>query len=242
MGGLAGVLAGGDVSIILVTDGSEAAVPSNVLAEHGWTPDMSAIEQRALRGRIRVEEGREEAQRLGFDRGVVRLLSRQRWFTEHRTRPDGLYPDLSLREVSRFEPGPIDDAARKEMASALAGAAVCAVPDPNDRLRMHRIVTKLVMEVRGGVSSSRAALLTYECLSTIEPTGRQFLFGFAEEYMQRKLHAIAAHRSMSERRRQFGGYSNTGRESYQAIVSRRNAELARRSALSMPYAERYGWR
>ena len=237
MGALASLLAGADVTIILVTDGSESRVPSSVLAEHGWKPEMSAAEQRTLRGRIRLEEAREEAERLGYDRGVVRLLVEQRWFIGHETPPECLHPDLSLREVAGFRPGPIDAAAREEIRSAMVGASICAAPDPNDRLRMHRIVTELVSAARGG-----AALLTYECLSTVEVTGPQILVGFGEELMERKRRALCAHRSMIERRRQFGGYSNPGTEGYDVIVPRRNAELARRHSLEMPYAERYGWR
>ena len=143
-----------------------------------------------------------------------------------------------MRDVSRFEPGPIDDAAIEEIRETIGGGedTICAIPDPNDRLWMHRIIPDLVMRTHG-----RANLLTYECLSTIEPSVPQMLFGFVEELMAVKCHAIRAHESMAERRRQFGGYSNPGTQGYDEIVRRRNAELARKRGLDFPYAERYGW-
>jgi hypothetical protein len=59
--------------------------------------------------------------------------------------------------------------------------------------------------------------------------------------MERKCAAILEHRSMLERRKQFGGYSNPGTEFYDAIVRRKNAVLARTLGLPQPYAERVGW-
>jgi LmbE family N-acetylglucosaminyl deacetylase len=238
MGAFAAFLAQARVetSVVLATDGSESLVPASVLERYGWTPEMPPAEQRALRGRIRVAEALEEATRLGFGPVAVRLLKRQRWFTEHRTPAEFLNADLSLRDVSRFEPGPVDKEAAEEIREAIGDNTICAIPDPNDRLRMHRIVTELVMQVRG-----RASLLTYECLSTIEPTGSQIVFGFGDELLNVKCRAIRAHVSMAERRRQFGGYSNPGTEPYDAIVTRRNAGLARTQGLDFPYAERYGW-
>jgi hypothetical protein len=236
MGALAAVLSGAKVAIVLVTDGSESLVPENVLRENGWEPEMSPPAQRALRGRIRVQEAIEEARGLGYEPGTVRVMTRQRWFTDHRTPPDCLHPDLSLRDVAGFVPGAVDTDARDEFYGLLTGASLCAAPDSNDRLLMHRVVTQLVAETRGATP-----LLAYECLSTIEPTGPQILFGFGEELMTVKRRAISAHRSMTERRRQFGGYSNPGKDSYEEIVCRRNAALAREHSLEMPFAERYGW-
>ena len=164
------------------------------------------------------------------------MLGRQDWFTGHRTPPDCLYPDLSLRDVARFEEGPIDEAAREEIRGAMAGATICAAPDPNDRLRMHRIVTDLVREAR-----SAAALLICECLSTVAVTGPQFLPEFGEELIESKRRAIGAHRSMMERRRQFGAYSNAGTEGYDVIVPRWNRESEQHYGAAMPYAEKYGW-
>lgn len=241
MGGFAALLAeaGSDgVAVILATDGSESLVPANVLERHGWTSGMTPVEQRALRGRIRVAEATEEIARLGFDRSVVHLLGHQRWATEHRTPSEFLHPDLSLRDVAKFEPGPIDENAAQEIRAFIGDGddTVCAIPDPNDRLLMHRIVSALVTRVRG-----RAGLLTYECLSTVEPSSPQFVVSFGEQLMETKCHAIRAHESMIERRRQFGGYSNPGTEGYDEIVRRKNAELASEHRCEFPFAERYGW-
>lgn len=239
MGGFAAFLAkaGVETEMALVTDGSESMIPASVLEEHGWREGLPAFDQRDLRGRIRVAEARKEARRLGFEPGAVRLLKRQRWFSGHRTPAAFLNEDLSLRDVSAFEPGVLDSDAVAEIASLIDGEDFCAAPDPNDRLIMHRVVTELVERARG-----EAPLMTYECLSTIEPSGSGFIFGFGEELMGPKCDAIRAHVSMAERRRQFGGYSNPGREPYDVIVKRANAELARSLSLEFPYAERYGWR
>ena len=226
-------------SIVLMTDGSEARLPAKFLRHHGWTPDLPPAAQRDLRGRIRVAEAREEACRLGFSRSDVLLLTRQRWFSQHRTHPNFLHDDLSLRDVARFEPGEVDQEAENEIRLALGSGedTVCAAPDPNDRLYMHRISTALVTRALGN-----ARLLTYECLSTVAVTGNQVAFPFSEELLARKRHAILAHESMRAPREAFGGYSNPGNQSYDEIVTRRNAELARQLGLHGPYAERYGWR
>jgi hypothetical protein len=179
-----------------------------------------------------------EAMALGFDASAVRLLERQTWFTAHRTPAEYLHGDLSLRDVGGFVPGPVDGQAIGEIREAIGAGedTICAVPDANDRLEMHRVTTRLVAENRG-----HARLLTYECLSTIQVTGPQTAFGFDEDQMLRKRQAILAHESMRERRRHFGGYSNPGTEFYDAIVRRKNAALARELGLAHPYAERFGW-
>lgn len=239
MGGFASMLAHGGaegVTVVLATDGSESLIPANVLEKHGWLPTMTPVDERALRGRIRVEEAREEIARLGFPRDSVHLLTRQRWAAEHRTAPADLHPDLSLRDVAKFIPGPVDDEALAEFREIIGDDALCFAPDPNDRLLMHRIVTDLVVQ-----ACDASRLITYECLSTIEPTGRQFLFAFGEELMAPKCHAILAHESMIERRRQFGGYSNPGTEGYDEIVRRRNSALAIANGCELPFAERYGF-
>ena len=241
MGGLAALLAqggSGGVTVVLATDGSESLVPASVLEKHGWGPSLPPEQQRELRGRIRVAEAEEEVARLGFSRGVVRLMEHQRWATEHRTPREFLYDDLSLKDVTRFVPGPIDEEAAEEVRELIGDGEdiICAVPDANDRLLMHRIVTELVSGVRG-----HAGLLTYECLSTTAPSVPQILFSFGEDLMTVKRHAIRAHESMAERRRQFGGYSNPGTEGYDEIVERKNSELARSYGCDFPFAERYGW-
>jgi LmbE family N-acetylglucosaminyl deacetylase len=241
MGGLVALLAQGGadgITVVLATDGSESLVTANVLEKHGWNPSMPPHQQRALRGRIRVAEAEEEAERLGFHRGIVRLLEHQRWATEHRTPREFLYDDLSLKDVAKFVPGPIDDEVTEEIRGLIGSGeeTICAVPDANDRLLMHRIVTELVSRVRGN-----AGLLTYECLSTVAPSVPQFLFTFGEELMAVKRHAVRAHESMAERRRQFGGYSNPGTEGYDEIIERKNSELARSNGSDFPFAERYGW-
>ena len=234
MGALAASIAAArtQVTIVLMTDGSEASIPAEITG--GGSPE----ELRARRGQIRVAEAVEEAIRLGFEAGAVRLLHRQTWFTDHRTPRPYLNDDLSLRDVRGFVPGEIEACALDEIAGAVGGGAetVCAVPDPADRLLMHRITHSLVSRVRG-----QARLLTYECLSTERLTGAQTLFGFGEEQLGVKCHAIRAHVSMRERRLRQGGYSNPGTEFYDVIVTRNNAALAREAGIAFPYAERFGW-
>lgn len=225
------------VTIVLMTDGSEAQLPEHVLQRH-ITPNASVEEKQRARGLIRVQEAKREAVALGFDANVVHLFERQSWFLGHRTPADYMNPDLSLRDVNGFLPGPVDEHAVTEIRDIIGSGSgiICAVPDPNDRLAMHRITTQLVVENRGG-----ASLLTYECLSTIEATGPQTAFGFNEDLMDRKCTAILEHRSMSERRKHFGGYTNPGTESYDVIVREKNRALAHSLGLTARYAERFGW-
>ncbi len=225
------------VTIALMTDGSEARLPDR-LADRYAARTAPPEERRRARGRIRVQEALMEAMALGFDASAVRLLERQTWFSAHCTPAECLHDDLSLRNVDGFVPGPIDGYATSEIRRAIGAGddTICAVPDPDDRLIIHRITTQLVGESRGN-----AHLLTYECLSTIEVTGPQTAFGFDEELMGRKCQAILAHESMRERRRQFGGYTNPGTEFYDAIVRRKNAALARELGLPQAFAERFGW-
>ncbi len=249
-GALAAVAARGGVpaTIVLATDGSEARLPASVLRRHGWNAAMSAVEQRALRGAIRVAEARTEAARLGLGESAVVLLKNQRWFTAHRTPREYLHADLSLRSVDGFRPGPLDEGAVAELRDLLprrpGGLVVCAAPDPLDKLLMHRLVTALLVRaLRSLRATDRAAyaLVTYECLSTAEWSAPITTYlGFERDVMRAKRHAIRAHRSMYERRKRFGGYSNPGRADYDAVVVRANADLAARAGLPFPFAERYG--
>ena len=224
---------GTQVTVVLVTDGSEARLPETFLSRHGWTREMAPDQARTLRGRIRVAESVEEATRLGA--GVVHL-EKQSWFREHRTPAEFLNEDLSLSEVDRFVAGPIDGSG-DEIAVVIRAAGsdcLCAAPMPGDRLEMHRIVTELV--VRAG-----KRVLGYECLSTVEIEGELLALPFDEARMAVKCHAILAHESMRARRQEFGGYSNPGCEFYDAIVRRKNGDSARELGLQAPYAERYVW-
>ena len=224
-------------TIVLMTDGSEARLPEHVTDPYVGR-NAPVEERRRARGLIRVEEAVLEAAVLGFDPAAVRLLKRQTWFSAHRTPAEYLSGDLSLREVDGFVPAPLDDGAIGEVREAIGSGedTICAVPDPNDRLTMHRVTTRLVAENRG-----LARLMTYECLLTIQVTGPQTAFGFDEDPMRRKCAAILAHQSMLERRKHFGGYTNPGTEFYDAIVRRKNRALARELGLAHPYAERFGW-
>jgi hypothetical protein len=224
-------------TIVLMTDGSEAQLPDHVM-ERYVTSNAGPEERRSARGRLRVGEAVREAVALGFDAAVVRLLDRQSWFTRHQTPSAFMNGDLSLRDVNGFEPGPVDGDTTAEIRDLIGSGegVICAVPDANDRLTMHRMTTRLVSENRG-----RAGLLTYECLSTIEVTGPQTVFAFGEELMDRKCAAILEHESMRERRKHFGGYMNPGTEFYDSIVRRRNGALAREISLAQRYAERFGW-
>jgi hypothetical protein len=187
---------------------------------------------------MRVEEAMLEAVVLGFDSNVVHLLNRQNWFLQHRTPPECMNPDWTLRDINGFKPDPVDEHAIAEIRDIIGSDSetICAVPDPNDRLAMHWITTRLVAENRG-----EAKLLTYECLSTSDVTGPQTAFAFDEDLMDRKLSAILEHRSMRERRKHFGGYTNPGTEFYDVIVREKNRALARQLGLAAPYAERFGW-
>jgi len=225
------------VTIVLMTDGSEAQLPGHVLEPH-VDHNATVGEKQRARGMIRVQEAKREAMALGFDSNVVHLLERQSWFLRHQTPGDYMNPDLSLRDVNGFVPGPVDDNAVAEIRDIIGPGSgiICAVPDPNDRLAMHRITTQLVAENRGD-----AKLLTYECLSTIDTTGPQTAFAFDKDLMERKCAAILEHRSMRERRKRFGGYTNPGTEFYDVIVREKNYALARHLGLAAPYAERFGW-
>jgi LmbE family N-acetylglucosaminyl deacetylase len=225
------------VTIVLMTDGSEAQLPEHVLASHIDRYSTVEEKQRA-RGMIRVQEAKREAMALGFNANVVHLLERQSWFLQHRTEANYMNPDLSLRDVNGFVPGPVDQHAVAEIRDIIGSGRgiICAVPDSHDRLVMHRITTQLVADNRG-----EARLLTYECLSTIDVTGPQTAFLFNEDLMDRKCAAILEHRSMRERRKHFGGYTNPGTESYDVIVREKNRALAGGLGLTSPFAERFGW-
>lgn len=225
------------VTIVLITDGSEAQLPEHVLQAR-INHDATKEEKQRARGMIRVQEAKREAMALGFDANVVHLLERQSWFLRHRTPADYMNPDLSVRDVNGFLPGPVDENAVTEIRDVIGSGSgiICAVPDPHDRLAMHRITTQLVAENRG-----EARLLTYECLSTIEVTGPQTAFPFNEDLMDRKCAAILEHRSMRERRKHFGGYTNPGTEFYDVIVREKNRALARSLGVATSYAERFGW-
>ena len=225
------------VTIVLMTDGSEAQVPEHVLQPH-IDRNATLPEKQRARGMMRVQEAMREAVTLGFDSNVVHLLDRQSWFLRHRTPAGYMNPDWTLRDVNGFEPGPVDKHAIAEIRDIIGSGSeiICAVPDPNDRLRMHRMTTRLVAENRGD-----AKLLTYECLSTVDVTGPQTAFPFDEGLMDRKCAAILEHCSMRERRKHFGGYTNPGTEFYDVIVREKNRALARDLGLGAPYAERFGW-
>lgn len=225
------------ITIVLMTDGSEAQLPEHVLQPH-IDRNATAKEKQRARGMIRVQEAMREAVALGCDSSVVRLLERQSWFLRHRTPTEYMNPDLTLRDVSGFVPGLVEEDAIAEIRDIIGSGSgiTCAVPDPNDRLAMHRITTHLVTENRGD-----AGLLTYECLSTLYATGPQTAFAFDEDLMDCKCAAILEHRSMRERRKHFGGYTNPGTEFYDVIVREKNFALARHLGLAAPYAERFGW-
>lgn len=220
-----------------MTDGSEAQLPEHVLQAH-IDHNATVRERQHARGMIRVQEAMREAVTLGFDSNVVHLLDRQSWFLQHRTPAEYMNPDWTLHNVNGFVPGPVGEQAIAEIRGIIGSGSgiICAAPDPNDRLIMHRVTTHLVAQNRGD-----AGLLTYECLSTIDVTGPQTAFPFDDDLMDRKCAAILEHRSMRERRKHFGGYTNPGTEFYDVIVRRKNRALARDLGLAAPYAERFGW-
>lgn len=238
LGALAAWVAGRvSTTIVLMTDGSEAQMPKHVTRRH-VADDAPVEERRRARGNIRVQEAFQEAIALNFDPSVVRLLNRQSWFSRHRTPAEYMSNELSLRDVNGFVPARVDQDAIAEVREVIGSGedTICAVPDPNDRLTMHRVTTRLITENRG-----KARLMTYECLSTNDVTGPQTVFGFDEDLMRRKCEAILAHHSMKERRKHFGGYMNPGTEFYDVIVRRKNRALARELGFASAYAERFGW-
>lgn len=235
--------------MILATDGSEARIPGSVLDSFGWEPHWPGEQTRALRGRIRVEEGREEGLQLGFPAhdGVVVLLS-QGWHSHHATEHHALHDDLSLRDVDRFAPGPVDDVALQEMADAIAAAQPrwLVIPHPADRLLMHRIVSGLALSAVADVPA-RVDVLFYEPLSNatfeLGAGWQPVTLEFDDAIRATKRRAILAHRSMAERRRVLGGYSTAGHTGYDVLADERDRRLARAIGPSFPAAERYAlWR
>jgi hypothetical protein len=79
------------------------------------------------------------------------FADRQRWFAQHRTPPDFLLHDLSLREVAQFVPGDVDVEAEAEICGVIGTDenTECAAPDPNHQLCIHRITTGLVTRALG---------------------------------------------------------------------------------------------
>jgi LmbE family N-acetylglucosaminyl deacetylase len=253
LGGLAILAsqAGVPIHSILMTDGSEAAIPEQFLAQaQGAVDALTPPDPKRLRGKIRVRESREEALRLGLGVESVILLNRQTWFTRHRTPADAMNADGSIRDVNRFRPGPITPAAIEEIASLLGDAkgakVLCAVPAPLDRQRMHALTPYLVVKALRPLARrdpDRFSLLIYRCLSTAGwPEGpRQRILGFNEKIMTRKCHAIQASESMKARRAILGGYANQGHQFYDTIIRIENSAAARRHNLKNPYAECFHW-
>lgn len=252
LGGLVimAVRAGVPTYSILMTDGSEAAIPDIFLRQHGWHSSMSASEATRLRGVIRVKEAREEARRLGLPGEAVILLQQQSWFKAHRTPTEAMNPDWSIRDVDRFLPGPLEAEAIEEIRGLIVAGeneiVLCAVPSPHDRLLMHRVTVLAVVKALTSLvlrHPNRYGVLIYRCFSTedwVEDAEKQIL-GFGKEVMDRKCQAILASQSMKARREVFGGYTNRGNEFYDVIVRSENAATARRNGLSSPYAECFRW-
>ncbi|HMD71235.1 MAG TPA: PIG-L family deacetylase, partial [Bryobacteraceae bacterium] len=116
------------VTIVLMTDGSEARLPEH-LTDPYVGRNAPAEERRRARGSIRVQEAVREAAALGFAPPAVRLLDRQTWFSAHRTPAEYLSGDLSLRDVNGFVPAPLDEEAIREVRQAIGSGedTICAV-------------------------------------------------------------------------------------------------------------------
>src|SRR5262249_15621565 len=121
------------VTIVLMTDGSEAQLPEHVLQAH-IHQNTTVREKQQARGIMRVKEAMREAVVLGFESNVVHLLSRQSWFLYHRTPAGYMNPDWTVRDVNGFRPGPVDEATTAEIRDIIGSGSgiICAVPDPND--------------------------------------------------------------------------------------------------------------
>ena len=242
--------AGIPINSILLTNGSEAIIPDGFLHQHGWHPRMSVTEVCRLRGEIRLREAQEEAIRLGLKRDSVILLKKQNWFDSHRTPLEAMNADGSIKDVSHFKPGPLDLDSLDEICllfEKFNGIKVfCAIPCLNDKQLMHRLTTILVLRALSSLPQHRLKnynLLIYKCLSTYkwEPDAYHRVVGFDENIMKRKCHAIMANESMKSRREVIGGYANRGREFYDTIIRKENAETARHFKLRNSFAECFKW-
>lgn len=245
------VLSGIPIKSILMTNGSEAVIPDVFLNKFGWHTQMSVSELCRLRGDIRFKEAQEEAIRLGLPRESVILLKKQGWHKFHRTPIEAMNADGSIKDVDKFKPGPIDSESLDELCQLFrkfAGKRVlCAIPSPYDRQMMHRFTTVLVLKALSTLPLHHLktySLLIYKCLSTenweIDVTHHRVL-GFNEKTMTRKCHAIMANKSMKSRREIMGGYSNSGKEFYDTIIRKENAENARHFKSRNSFAECYQW-
>jgi len=243
------VRAGLHVTIVLVTDGSEAHIPVDFLAQYGWHASWSATDTRALRGRIRVQEGYEEGRRFGLVDASVRLLREQTWHTLHATPLESMTDDLCLRNVADYKAAPLEQTAIAEVSELLESfpsdaPMVVAVPDPNDRLLMHRITVQIVstsLSRRVDLCARIHTLLLYSCLSSNGETsvGERVLVGFDEATMRQKEHAIRAHMSMRARRRKYGGYDSGSQEFYDSLIRRVNHSTAETAHVEAEFAEQY---
>jgi LmbE family N-acetylglucosaminyl deacetylase len=241
--------AGIETQMILVTDGSESKIPEHVLRQYGWNDDWSPKRTRDLRGEIRLAEAKEEARHLGLKSSSVQLLRHQNWHTYHQTPDSAMNPDLSIQDVSKYSPSPLDAEAVREIVEVIQASRSMPLslvfPDPNDKLTMHRTVSGLVSLALSQVLSSSTiscSLLLYRCLSSFPRNyfGTRLFLEFEQKTVERKLRAIQAHVSMKERRRLYGGYSSTSSEFYDEIVLKWNKEIANSHFLSNSYAEEYG--
>jgi LmbE family N-acetylglucosaminyl deacetylase len=236
---------------ILMTDGSEAVIPIEFLKRNGGYTGMSPLKIRQLRGAIRVKEAREEARRIGLPSKAVILMQQQNWFEAHQTPAVAMNADLSIRDVNRFQPGPLNTEAIKEIRELIEARkgkkVLCAIPSPHDRLSMHRMTSLAVVKALAPLAfrhPNSYSVLIYRCFSTkawVENAAGHRVLGFGEEVMNQKCHAILASKSMKARREVYGGYTNRGSAFYDILVRSENTATARRYGLSSPYAECFQW-
>ena len=235
------------VNTILISDGSEAAIPDMYISKHVSAFQMKSYSGRQIRGMIRVGEAREEARRLGMSGSSVRLLKKQAWAAGHHTPVDALNDDGSLRDVSRFKAGPVKFESIDEIHCLLKDTKgkniLCAVPSPFDEQLMHNVSTAIVVKAISLFSQDdsikRFNLLIYKCLSTMkwQNSKSNFAIGFGEEIMNQKCYAINANQSMKARREMIGGYANKGKLFYDTLIRQKNAADAKKYKIDQPYAE-----
>ncbi len=236
---------------LLVTDGSEARIPLEFLENHGWKANCSAEETRVIRGKVRENEAIEESRLLGMPFGALRLLQRQSWHNPHHTKLDYMYPDMSIRDVSKYVPGPILPHSWMELVEKIQETGSDDIwlltPHPDDVLAMHRITTGLTLRAALEFERhSRNAIKVkfYETLSArsmpLQVDRTEFIVGFDHSVMKQKQQAILAHHSMIARRAAYGGYVNKQQDYYDVTVYQRNIETAReRPNSNSSFAERF---
>lgn len=227
MGALAYVtwLRGGQVEMVLMTNGSEALIPDDFLISNTiFYPQYGNTA--VNRGKIRVDEASREATILNIKK--LFLLEKQTWHTRHLTPSIYLDGNEALLDVFKYVPNQITLEAIEECAAVIEGSeekTIVALPFINDKLIMHSITTNIVLHAIDllYLKGKHVDVLFYFCLSTNDIATPLLRLYFDEEIMQIKSNAINAHISMKRRREVQGGYANGGVIFYDEILRKENS-------------------